>query len=163
MKNSVVSLSVNGVDREILVAPGTTLLNLLREQQSLTGTRRGCDQGTCGSCTVMVDGKPKLSCLIAVETIDGAKIETVESLAPGNDLHPLQQAFIDGYATQCGFCTSGMIMAAKGLLARNANPNRDDVIRAISGNVCRCTGYDAIVDAILVAAKKMAPPLKKTA
>jgi aerobic carbon-monoxide dehydrogenase small subunit len=163
MKNAVVSFTINGVEREILVAPGTTLLNLLREQQSLTGTRRGCDQGSCGSCTVMVDGKPKLSCLIAVETINGARIETVESLAPGNDLHPLQQAFIDGYATQCGFCTSGMIMAAKALLARNANPSRADVIRAISGNVCRCTGYDAIVDAILIAAEKMTAPLKKLA
>ena len=155
MKYSVVALKVNGADREFLVAPGTTLLNLLREQQGLTGTRRGCDQGTCGSCTVMVDGRPKLSCLIPVETIVGSKVETVEGLADGNDLHPLQQAMIEGYATQCGYCTSGMIMAAKGLLARNTNPSRDDVIRAISGNVCRCTGYDSIVDAILVAADKM--------
>lgn len=163
MKGSVVSLILNGVERETLVVPGTTLLSLLREHQSLTGTRRGCDQGTCGSCTVMVDGKPKLACLIPVETIVGARVETVENLALNNDLHPLQQAFIDGFATQCGFCTAGMIMAAKGLLAINPNPGRDDVIRAISGNVCRCTGYEAIVDAIMAAAKEMAKPLKKSA
>jgi carbon-monoxide dehydrogenase small subunit len=163
MKGSVVSITLNGVERETLVAPGTTLLNLLREHQSLTGTRRGCDQGTCGSCTVLVDGKAKLACLIPVETIAGSRVETVENLAVNNELHPLQQAFVEGFATQCGFCTSGMIMTAKGLLSVNPRPSRAQVIQAISGNVCRCTGYESIVDAILAAAAGMAKPLKKSA
>jgi carbon-monoxide dehydrogenase small subunit len=163
MKGSVVSLTLNGVERETLVAPGTTLLNLLREHQRLTGTRRGCDQGTCGSCTVLVDGKAKLACLIPVETIAGSRVETVENLAVGNELHPLQQSFVEGFATQCGFCTSGMIMAATSLLSVNPRPSRADVIQAISGNVCRCTGYESIVDAIMAAAASMARPMKKSA
>ena len=163
MKGSVVSITLNGVERETLVAPGTTLLNLLREHQRLTGTRCGCDQGTCGSCTVLVDGKAKLACLIPIETIAGSRVETVENLAVNNELHPLQQAFVEGFATQCGFCTSGMILAAKGLLSVNPKPSRAEVIQAISGNVCRCTGYESIVDAILAAAVSMAKPLKKSA
>ena len=163
MKGSVVSITLNGAERETLVAPGTTLLNLLREHQKLTGTRRGCDQGTCGSCTVLVDGKAKLACLIPIETIAGSRVETVENLAMNNELHPLQQAFVEGFATQCGFCTSGMIMAAKGLLSVNPKPSRADVIKAISGNVCRCTGYESIVDAITAAAAGMVKPMKKSA
>ena len=158
MKSAIVSLKINGTGREMLAQPGTTLLTALREGQGLTGTRRGCEQGTCGACTVLVDGQPVLSCLIPVETIDGATVETIEGLADVNTLHPLQEAFLDGFATQCGFCTCGMIMAAKGLLAENPNPTRDDVIAAICGNVCRCTGYDAIIDAILDGAKRLGPP-----
>ena len=158
MKSSVVALDLNGSQIEFLAKPGTTLLSVLREGQGLTGTRRGCDQGTCGACTVLVDGVSVLSCLIPVETIDGARVETIEGITPAQGLHPLQEAFLEGFATQCGFCTCGMIMAAKGLIAENPNPTRDDVIRAISGNVCRCTGYDAIIDAILDGAKRLITP-----
>ena len=155
MKKSVVSLTVNGSETQMLVAPGATLLEALRENQGLTGTRRGCEQGACGTCTVLVDGKPMLSCLIPVETIDEAGIETIEGMTPAQGLHPIQEAFLEGFATQCGFCTPGMIMATAGLLAVNPNPARDDAIRAISGNVCRCTGYEAIIDAMLDAAARM--------
>ena len=155
MKHSVVSLTINGTERQMLVAPGATLVEVLRESQGLTGTRRGCDQGACGTCTVLVDGKAMMSCLLPVETIEGAKVETIEGLTPMRGLHPIQEAFLEGFATQCGFCTSGMIMATAGLLARNPNPSRDDAVRAISGNICRCTGYEAIIDAVLDAAKRM--------
>lgn len=155
MKHAVVSLTVNGVERQMLVAPGATLVDVLRDSQGLTGTRRGCDQGACGACTVMVDGKTMMSCLLPVETIDGARVDTIEGLTPMEGLHPIQEAFLEGFATQCGFCTSGMIMATAGLLAKNPNPTRDDAVRAISGNICRCTGYDAIIDAVLDAAARM--------
>ena len=155
MKQSVVSLTINGTDRQMLVAPGATLVEVLRESQGLTGTRRGCDQGACGTCTVLVDGKAMMSCLLPVETIEGARVETIEGLTPMQGLHPIQEAFLEGFATQCGFCTSGMIMATAGLLARNPNPSRDDAVRAISGNICRCTGYEAIIDAVLDAARRM--------
>jgi carbon-monoxide dehydrogenase small subunit len=155
MKHSVVSLTINGAERQMLVAPGTTLVEALRESQGLTGTRRGCDQGACGTCTVLVDGKPMMACLLPVETIDGASIQTIEGLTPMQGLHPIQEAFLEGFATQCGFCTAGMIMATAGLLARNPKPSREDAVRAISGNICRCTGYEAIIDAVLDAARRM--------
>jgi carbon-monoxide dehydrogenase small subunit len=153
MKKSRVSIELNGRNQDMLVEPGTTLLSALRETLNLTATKRGCDQGGCGACSVIVDGKVMLSCLLPVELLEGARIETTEGLAPAEGLHPLQQAFLDGFATQCGFCTSGMMMAIKGLLGENTNPSREAVIRAISGNVCRCTGYTAIIDAALDAAK----------
>ena len=150
--NSRVSIELNGRSQDMLVQPGTTLLNALRDTLNFTATRRGCDQGGCGACTVLVNGQPVLSCILPIETIQGARVETVEGLAPGGGLHPLQQAFLDGFATQCGFCTSGMMMAVKGLLAQNPAPSREEVIEAISGNVCRCTGYTSIIDAALDAA-----------
>lgn len=153
MRPSIVSLEVNGAHRDFLVQPGATLLSALRDSLGLTATRKGCETGSCGACTVLVDGDPVMSCLCLVEPLDGAHVETLEGVATGPDeLHPLQQAFIDGFATQCGFCTAGMIMAAKALIARKPDPSREDVIAAISGNVCRCTGYEAIIDAILEAA-----------
>ncbi|RJG46874.1 (2Fe-2S)-binding protein [Mesorhizobium sp. DCY119] len=155
MKHSVVSLTINGAERQMLAAPGTTLLDVLRESQGLTGTRRGCEQGACGTCTVLVDGRTAMSCMLPVETIEGAHVETIEGLTPPQGLHPIQEAFLEGFATQCGFCTSGMIMVAAALLAKNPNPARDDVVRAISGNICRCTGYEAIIDAILDAAVRV--------
>jgi carbon-monoxide dehydrogenase small subunit len=155
MKHAVVSLTVNGFERQMLVAPGATLLDALRENQGLTGTRRGCEQGACGTCTVLVDGRTVMSCLLPVETIDGASVETIEGLTPPQGLHPIQEAFLEGFATQCGFCTSGMIMATAGMLERNPDPSREDVVRAISGNICRCTGYEAIIDAILDAAQRV--------
>jgi len=155
MKKTVVSLTINGAEREMLVAPGTTLVEALRENQGLTGTRRGCDQGACGTCTVLVDGKPMLACLIPVETIEDANVQTIEGMTPAQGLHPIQEAFLEGFATQCGFCTPGMIMATSGLLAANPDPSREDAVRAISGNVCRCTGYEAIIDAVLDAARRV--------
>lgn len=155
MKKSVVSLTVNGAERDALVAPGTTLLDLLRESQGLTGTRRGCEQGACGSCTVLVDGKAMMACLLPAETVDGTSVLTVEGLTPTAGLHPIQEAFLEGFATQCGFCTPGMIMATAGLLATNPEPTREDAVRAISGNICRCTGYEAIIDAVLDAARRV--------
>ncbi len=155
MKHAVVSLTVNGAERQMLVAPGTTLLDALRETQGLTGTRRGCDQGACGACTVLLDGRTAMSCMVPVETVDEARVDTIEGLTPPQGLHPIQEAFLEGFATQCGFCTSGMIMATAGLLARNPDPTREDAVRAISGNICRCTGYEAIIDAVLDAARRV--------
>jgi carbon-monoxide dehydrogenase small subunit len=154
MKKAVVELTVNGAERQMLVPPGATLLDTLREQ-GLTGTRRGCDQGACGACTVLVDGRPMMACLLPVETIEGARIQTIEGLTPAAGLHPIQEAFLEGFATQCGFCTPGMIMATVGLLADNPAPTREDAVRAISGNICRCTGYAAIIDAVLDAAERL--------
>ena len=155
MRSSVIELTVNDEEREFLVPPGTTLLNALRDQLGLTATKRGCEQGTCGTCTCLLDGEAVMSCLVPVETIDGARVTTLEGVTrPDGSLDEVQQAFLDGFATQCGFCTAGMIMAAEALLARTPDPSREDVIRAISGNVCRCTGYESIVAAILDAAAR---------
>lgn len=149
MASTIVTMTVNGRQTEFLARPGTTLLAALRDSLGLTAARRGCAQGGCGSCTVVLDGRAVPSCLIPVETVAGGDVQTLEGPAPGNDLSPLQEAFVEGFATQCGFCTSGMLMSATALLADTPEPSRDDVIRAISGNVCRCTGYEAIIDAIL--------------
>jgi carbon-monoxide dehydrogenase small subunit len=150
----IVNLKVNGVDQAFMAKPETTLLLALREQLGLMGTKRGCAQGACGSCTVLLDGAPVVSCLVPAVTIDGADVATVEGLADGPVLSDVQQAFLDGFATQCGFCTPGMIMSAEALLARNPDPTSDEVNEAISGNVCRCTGYAPIVSAILDAAQR---------
>jgi carbon-monoxide dehydrogenase small subunit len=152
MPSSVIELQVNGELREFLAPPGTTLLSALRETLGLTAAKRGCAQGTCGTCTCLLDGQAVMSCLIPVETVSGGSVETLEGTTPADGLSPLQQAFLDGFATQCGFCTPGMIMAAEALLAVNPDPTREDVVRAISGNVCRCTGYESIINAILDAA-----------
>jgi carbon-monoxide dehydrogenase small subunit len=155
MRSSLIELTVNDEEREFLVPPGTTLLNALRDQLGLTATKRGCEQGTCGTCTCLLDGEAVMSCLVPVETVQGAQVKTLEGVASSDGtLAPIQQAFLDGFATQCGFCTAGMIMAAEALLERNPDPSREDVIRAISGNVCRCTGYESIVAAILDAAAR---------
>lgn len=155
MKSRVVELVVNGRHREFLVRPGTSLLMALREALGLTAAKRGCAVGSCGACTVLLDGKPVLSCLVPVETVQGSAVRTLEGMTPDDgSLSDLQAAFVDGFATQCGFCTPGMIMVAEALLAENPDPTRDDVARAISGNVCRCTGYTAIVDAVLDAAAR---------
>jgi carbon-monoxide dehydrogenase small subunit len=153
MASRVMELDVNGVPVEMLVAPGTTLLAALREQLGLTAAKRGCNVGTCGSCTVLLDGEPVPSCLVLVETVSGSSVETLEGVAAGDgSLDEVQTAFLEGFATQCGYCTSGMIMAAEGLLRRNPDPSREEVVSAISGNVCRCTGYQTIIAAILQAA-----------
>ena len=154
MSLKIVNLRVNGADRAFLAKPGTTLLLALREELGLTGAKRGCAQGACGSCTVLLDGAPVVSCLIPVATVDGAGVATVEGLADGPRLSDVQQAFLDGFATQCGFCTPGMIISAEALLDRNPDPTAAEVAEAISGNVCRCTGYEPIVRAILDAARR---------
>jgi carbon-monoxide dehydrogenase small subunit len=156
MPSTVIELEVNGEPAEFLAAPGSTLLSALREELGLTAAKRGCGQGTCGTCTVLLDGEPVMACLVPVETVDGASVATLEGVARGTELDEVQAAFLEGFATQCGFCTPGMIMAAEALLASNPAPSRDDVIRAISGNVCRCTGYESIIRAILDAAGRRA-------
>jgi carbon-monoxide dehydrogenase small subunit len=148
-----IQLTLNGEEKAEFIDGGTTLLNALRGKLGDTSPKGGCHQGTCGACSVMIDGELKLSCLVLAETCNGADITTTAGLAADGVLHPLQRAFIDGFAAQCGFCTPGMIMASKALLDRNANPTRDDVVEAISGNICRCTGYEPIIQAVLTAAR----------
>jgi len=148
----LIELRVNGETREVIVEPRTTLLQVLREDLGLTGTKQGCDAGDCGACTVLIDGHPVVSCLSLAIEAQGKKILTIEGLDREGRLHPLQQAFIDHYAVQCGFCTPGMILSAKALLDRNSHPTEEEVREAISGNLCRCTGYVKIVEAILAAA-----------
>lgn len=145
----LIELKVNGESREVLVEPRTTLLQVLREDLGLTGTKQGCDTGDCGACTVLIDNHPVLSCLTLAIEAQGKEILTIEGLNQQGGLHPLQQAFIDHYAVQCGFCTPGMILSAKALLDRNSHPTEEEVREAISGNLCRCTGYVKIVEAIL--------------
>jgi len=149
-----IDLVVNGEKVVIEVEDNWTLLRLLRDQLALTGTKEGCGRGECGACTVLVDGKPVNSCLVLAVEADGRAIQTIEGEGGrgGAGLSPLQQAFIDHGAFQCGFCTAGMIMSARALLARNPNPTEDEVKEAISGNLCRCTGYEPIIEAVLDAA-----------
>ncbi|WP_159585639.1 (2Fe-2S)-binding protein [Chelativorans xinjiangense] len=148
-----VQFTLNGSERAEFVESGSTLLAALRDKMGDTSPKGGCLQGTCGACTVMVDGELRLSCLTLAETCNDAQIRTTAGLANGEVLHPLQRAFEDAFAAQCGFCTPGMIMAAAALLERNPNPDRADVVEAISGNVCRCTGYEPIIQAVLLAAR----------
>ncbi len=150
-----VTFAVNGTEQAEFVEAGTALVDILRDKLGLTGTRLGCAQGTCGACTVIVDGVLKLACLIPAERLEGASVETIEGLGRDGHLHPIQRAFADGFAAQCGFCTGGMILAAKALLDRNPDPDRSAVVDAISGNICRCTGYEPIINAILAAAAEL--------
>ena len=148
-----IRLRVNGQDHEVLVDTRITLVDLLRERMGLTGTNKGCATGECGACTVIMNGDAVNSCLVLAVDADGAEITTVEGLAHNGNLDPLQQAFIDEGAVQCGFCTPGMIMVAKDFLRKNPNPSEDDYLTAISGNLCRCTGYIKIVNALKKAAE----------
>lgn len=149
----IISLTVNGTMHEVAIEPRRTLLELLREDLGLTGTKKGCGIGDCGSCTVLVDGVATLSCLTLAIQIDGRSVETVEGLARDGKLNRLQQSFVDQGAIQCGFCTPGMLMTATELLRRNPHPDEQEIRRAISGNLCRCTGYQKIVEAIQAAAR----------
>ena len=144
-----ITLTVNKQDRELLVDTRQTLLDVLRYEMGLTGTKEGCGDGNCGSCTVLLDGKAVNSCLVFAVEADGQQITTIEGLSEQGTLHPLQQAFIDEGAVQCGFCTPGMILTAKAFLDSNPRPTEAQVRLAIAGNLCRCTGYDRIVRAIL--------------
>ena len=142
------TLYVNGEDLRVAFPTHHTLLEVLREECGLTGTKHGCELGECGTCTVLVDGKPVLSCLVVAAEVEGRAIETVEGLQQGNELHPLQAAFADLGAAQCGYCTPGMLMAAKALLAENEHPSPGEIHAALAGNLCRCTGYHKITQAV---------------
>ena len=148
-------LHVNGEPAEVAFAPYKTLLEVLREDLGLTGTKHGCELGECGACAVLVDGEPHLSCLVLAVECEGRAIETVEGLACGAQLHPLQAAFADLGAAQCGYCTPGILMTAKALLLKDSNPSREKIKEAVSGNLCRCTGYQQIFEAIEEAARRM--------
>jgi len=150
----MLTLHVNGEARTAAVEPHHTLLEVLREELDLTGTKHGCELGECGACTVLIDGVPILSCLTLPLQVTGAEIVTVEGLATGTELDPLQTAFAEEGAAQCGYCTPGMLLTAKALLAANPRPSRDEIAQAISGNLCRCTGYTAIYEAIEKAAER---------
>jgi carbon-monoxide dehydrogenase small subunit len=147
-------LTVNGIESEISSPPLTALLHVLRDELDVTSPKAGCQQGGCGTCTVLVDGEPRRSCLTPVAAVDGASITTLEGLGEPERLSPVQAAFYERYAAQCGFCTPGMIVAATALLERTRGPvDRDDVIEALAGHYCRCTGYVKIVDAVIAASR----------
>ncbi len=149
MAKMLVTFQVNGDKREVYVQPGDTLLDVIREELSLTGSKKGCGTGECGACTVIMNGKAVPSCLVLVASVEGANIVTIEGLSKNGRLHPLQKAFIDHIATQCGFCTPGFILSAKAYLDENPYPTREEVEEALLGNLCRCTGYKKIVDAVM--------------
>ena len=149
-----VELRVNGKKERVTVQPADTLLHLLREQLLLTGTKEGCGAGQCGACTVLLDGRAVNACLVLAVDLEGKEVWTIEGLSDGDTLHPLQKAFIDHYGLQCGFCTPGMIMEALALLRQNPHPTADEIKEAIKGNICRCTGYARIVEAIQAVAEK---------
>jgi len=155
MIKELANFRVNGRLYEVIIEPQMLLIDVLRDKLGLMGVKYACGTGDCGACTVLVDGKPILSCLTLAVTAKNKDILTIEGLAQGNTLHPIQQAFIDHGAVQCGFCTSGMILAAKALLDENPTPTREDVKLALDGNLCRCTGYVKIVDAVLAAAERI--------
>jgi len=150
----IIRLYVNGEEHEILTEAHKTLLEVLREDLGLTGTKRGCDLGACGACTVLINGKPHLSCLTLAASVQGKRIVTIEGLSEDGKLHPLQRSFVEKGAIQCGFCTPGMILTAKGFLDEQPHPSEQEVKRAISGNLCRCTGYTKIVEAIMSVREK---------
>ena len=152
MGKKPVQFRLNGSDQAVFVEDGQNLLDVLRRGVGDLSPKNGCSQGTCGTCTVLVDGAPQLACLTLAETMEGRAIETASGLADGPALHALQDAFMRNFAAQCGFCTPGMLMAAKALLDRNPSPGREEVVEAIAGNICRCTGYEPIITAILEAA-----------
>ena len=155
MHKSVINLTINGDSVDAIVKDNLTLLDFLRDQLGLTGTKKGCEQGECGACTVLLDGLPVNSCCTLAVECDGREVTTIEGLARGGELTPLQKQFIEKWALQCGYCTPGMIMSANALLAHNPHPTELEIREAIEGNLCRCTGYAKIVEAIQAAAAQM--------
>jgi aerobic carbon-monoxide dehydrogenase small subunit len=155
-RKRVVSATINGTQQEFLCAPRQTLLEVLRDVLGLTGTKEGCSNGNCGACTVLLDGLPVDSCLVLAVETEGCRVDTIEGMAVPDRLHPLQQAFLENAALQCGICTPGFLMSAKALLDQNADPSEEEIRFALAGNLCRCTGYDKIVRAVQSAAA-MAP------
>ena len=145
---SLIHLTINDKEYEVAVQPNQTLVDMLRYELRLTGTKKGCGTGDCGSCTVIMDGKPVNSCLVLAVQANGRKITTIEGLESEEGLHPIQKAFVEKGAIQCGFCSPGMILSSKSLLDKNPKPTEDEIRRAISGNLCRCTGYQKIIEAV---------------
>ena len=154
--------NVNNESAQVFVAPGKTLLEVLREDLDLTGTKHGCELGECGACTVLRNGKPVLSCLVLAIECEGTQIETIEGMAVRNQLHPLQLAFAEHGGLQCGYCTPGVLMTAKALLDDNSNPDRSQIREALSGNLCRCTGYQQIIESVEHAATAINKAVHKT-
>jgi carbon-monoxide dehydrogenase small subunit len=154
MAKHTITLVVNGQTEELLVPSNMTLLHALRDHLGMTGTKNGCEAGECGACTVLVDGEPVNSCLVLAVELNGREITTIEGLSSNGKLTPLQQAFADLNAVQCGYCTPGMLMAATALLKRNPKPTEEDIQKAMIGNLCRCTGYQRIIDAIVEASRQ---------
>jgi len=150
-----VTTTINGDEREFLCTPGETLLDALRNQLDLTGSKEGCGSGDCGACTVMLDGQMVCSCLVLAAEAQGRSVDTIEGVAEGSELHPVQQKFLERGALQCGFCTPGFIVAAKALLDRNPDPSESEIRFWLAGNLCRCTGYDKIVRAVQDAAAQL--------
>jgi len=148
MKKTAITLNVNNETYDMVAYPNRTLLEVLRDDLHLTGTKESCGEGVCGSCTVLVDGTPVRSCLTLAVAVQGKEITTIEGLSAGEKLHPVQEAFVNHHAIQCGFCSPGMILTAYALLAENPNPTEKEIRRALSGNVCRCTGYAKIIEAV---------------
>ena len=155
MEKIDIKFTLNGTPHELRVQPWRTLLEIIREDLNLTGTKEGCGQGECGSCTVIMGGKTVNSCLVPAAEANGEEIFTIEGLPNGDTLHPIQEAFVEHAGMQCGFCTPGMIMSAKALLERNPNPSEEEIREGISGNFCRCTGYTKIIESISAAAEVM--------
>jgi carbon-monoxide dehydrogenase small subunit len=154
VQREVISLNVNGERHDLLVPVHETLLEVLRERLGLTGTKHGCELGECGTCTVLVDGQPELSCLVLPIQVGDAEVTTIEGMGSTAELHPLQQAFVELGAAQCGYCTPGMLLAAKALLDQTPRPDRNAIREALAGNLCRCTGYTKIVEAVELAASR---------
>jgi carbon-monoxide dehydrogenase small subunit len=155
MAKTLISFKLNGKKVQVEAPVATNLLTLLRRDLEVTGPKFGCEQGNCGACTVLLDGEPVNSCLVLAPTVEGREVTTIEGIGTPERPHPLQVAFTEHYGAQCGFCTPGMVISAYALLNKNPNPTRDDVVNAIVGNVCRCTGYNKIVESVLAAAEKM--------
>lgn len=155
MKHAEITLKVNGIRYTVDVKPPRTLVEVLRETLGLTGTKKSCNEGECGACTVLMDGKPVASCLVLAIDAQGKEILTIEGLSKGENLHPIQEAFLKHGGIQCGFCTPGMVMSAKAFLDEHPKPTQIEVRKAISGNLCRCTGYQQIVDSIMAGSEMM--------
>lgn len=155
MNKQILNLTVNGKAHQLLINPNKTLSQVLREDLGLTGTKQGCQVGDCGSCTVFLDGEPVNSCLVLGMQVEGREVATIEGLADGNKLHPIQEAFVQAGAIQCGFCSPGMILSAKALLDKNQSPSEEEIRQGLSGNLCRCTGYQKIVEAVMDASQKI--------
>ena len=153
MSKTPITFNLNGSEAATFADSGSNLLDVLRRGVGDLSPKYGCGQGTCGACVVLIDGEPHLSCITLAESVQGIDIKTAAGLANGPELDPLQQAFVDHFAAQCGYCTPGMLMAAKALLDKNPNPSREDVTDALGGNICRCTGYEPIIEAVLTASK----------